>query len=85
VIDLRAEVLTTEVTTRLTDSICMAADNPKVVEVTATALTDSESILLELWATGGYVIDQFLITGDAARRLAPRLTEPRGGRRVRLI
>jgi hypothetical protein len=46
--------------TRLTTSIVIAADKPRIDDITITSLADSEDSLVELWSEG-YVVGQFLM------------------------
>lgn len=72
-IDERAGVATSDHTIRMTDSICKAADNPKVHEITATILSDSDNVLIELWDNDGRVVGQYLVVEDSAWRLRGKL------------
>lgn len=67
--DEQAGVFTSEGSIRMTDSICMAIDNGRVIDITVTLLTDSKNVLVELWGARGVVVGQYLVDGPSAMRL----------------
>lgn len=72
-IDERAGVPTSDCTIRMTDSVCKAADHSHVNNITATVLTDSSRLLIELWGDDGHVVGQYLMEEAASARLLEQL------------
>jgi hypothetical protein len=81
--DKEAGVLTSQRTLRMQDSICLALDQRKCQEITATVLTDSGNLLVELWGDDGEVIGQYIMGAALSKRLRKSLKPD--ARRARII